>query len=105
MNDLVYVMYNLKLKSRKVKEKGFVISFEDINSDDEWLIEDANEENVVQMQNHDNVEQVDVNVINVFEVDVVINDVESGSRGGNVDLNGSSSNLSSVNDEGVSSGA
>jgi hypothetical protein len=53
------------------------------------------------MQNHDNVEQVHVNVNNVFGADVT-NVVVSG---GNVDLNGSSRNPSSVNDDGVSSGA
>ena len=55
------------------------------------------------MQGHDNVEQADVNVNNVFEADVVSNVVEHGGRGENVDLNGSSRNPSSVNGEGVSS--
>jgi len=58
----------------------------------------------VQIQNHENVEQADVNVNNVFGADVVTNFVESGGRGCNVDVNGRSRNPSSVN-QGVSSGA
>ncbi|GJT08823.1 SCAN domain-containing protein [Tanacetum coccineum] len=41
MNDLVYVMYNLKLigrEERKQKEEDFY--FEDVDSDDEWITED-----------------------------------------------------------------
>nr|ABN09068.1 hypothetical protein MtrDRAFT_AC172744g6v1 [Medicago truncatula] len=53
------------------------------------------------MQNHDNVEQADVNVNNVFGADVVSNVVESGDY---VDLDGSSRNPSSINDDGVLSG-
>ncbi|RHN41588.1 hypothetical protein MtrunA17_Chr8g0367651 [Medicago truncatula] len=57
------------------------------------------------MQIHDNVEQANVNVNNAFGADVVTNVVESGGRGGNVDLNGSLRNPSSDNDEGNSSRA
>ncbi|GKE17047.1 SCAN domain-containing protein [Tanacetum coccineum] len=41
MNDLVFVMYNLKLigrEERKQKEEDFY--FEDVDSDDEWIMED-----------------------------------------------------------------
>ncbi|GJX82056.1 zf-BED domain-containing protein [Tanacetum coccineum] len=41
MNDLVYLMYNLKLigrEERKQKEEDFY--FEDVDSDDEWITED-----------------------------------------------------------------
>ena len=44
MNDLVYVMYNLKLsgrEERKRKEDDFGVeqpeTFEDVDSDDEWI--------------------------------------------------------------------
>ncbi|GKB42929.1 zf-BED domain-containing protein [Tanacetum coccineum] len=44
MNDLVYVMYNLKLsgrEERKRKEEDFeMFHFEDVDSDDEWITED-----------------------------------------------------------------
>ncbi|PWA44068.1 hypothetical protein CTI12_AA529830 [Artemisia annua] len=47
MNDLVYVMYNLKLsgrEERKRKEEDFGVeqpeTFEDVDSDDEWITED-----------------------------------------------------------------
>jgi hypothetical protein len=48
------------------------------------------------MHIHDNVEHVDVNVNNVFGANVATNVVDSGVRGGNIDLNGSSRNPSSV---------
>ena len=40
MNDLVYVMYNLKLKSRQVR-KTVTLPFDDIHSDDEWITEET----------------------------------------------------------------
>ncbi|GJS24456.1 zf-BED domain-containing protein [Tanacetum coccineum] len=44
MNDLVYVMYNLKLsgrEERKRKEEDFeTFNFEDVDSDDEWITKD-----------------------------------------------------------------
>ncbi|KAK7379807.1 hypothetical protein VNO78_34329 [Psophocarpus tetragonolobus] len=40
MNDLVYVMYNLKLKSKQTK-KTMTLPFEEIESDDEWITEDG----------------------------------------------------------------
>jgi len=42
MNDLVYVMYNLKLKSRQLR-KTVALPFDDIESDDEWITEEAND--------------------------------------------------------------
>ena len=36
MNDLVYVMYNLKLKSRQTR-KNVALPVEDMKSDDEWI--------------------------------------------------------------------
>ncbi|XP_057443963.1 uncharacterized protein LOC130736134 [Lotus japonicus] len=42
MNDLVYVMYNNKLRSRQVRRK-VVLPFDDIESDDEWITEDVEE--------------------------------------------------------------
>nr|KYP46571.1 hypothetical protein KK1_031801 [Cajanus cajan] len=40
MNDLVYVMYNLKLKI-KVIRKFVTLPFDDIQSDDEWITEEG----------------------------------------------------------------
>jgi len=40
MNDLVYVMYNLKLKSKQIR-KIVALSFDDIESDDEWITKDG----------------------------------------------------------------
>jgi len=42
MNDLVYVMYNLKLKSRQI-QKIVALPFDDIESDDEWITEEADD--------------------------------------------------------------
>ncbi|XP_052726181.1 uncharacterized protein LOC108332656 [Vigna angularis] len=42
MNDLVYVMYNYKLKSRQIR-KIVALPFDDIESDDEWITEEAND--------------------------------------------------------------
>ncbi|KAG4907183.1 hypothetical protein JHK82_055845 [Glycine max] len=42
MNDLVYVMYNLKLKSRQTR-KIVALPFEDMESDDEWITEEGDE--------------------------------------------------------------
>jgi len=40
MNDLVYVMYNLKLKSKQIR-KTVALPFDDIESDDEWITGDG----------------------------------------------------------------
>ena len=39
MNDLVFVMYNLKIKDKRVNPSTIrrEISIEDLSSDDEWL--------------------------------------------------------------------
>ena len=42
MNDLLYVMYNLKLKSRQTR-KIVALPFEDMESDDEWITEEGDE--------------------------------------------------------------
>ncbi|KAJ1383181.1 Ribonuclease H-like superfamily [Sesbania bispinosa] len=62
MNDLVYVMYNLKLKSKQVK-KNLVIPFDELHSDDEWITEEGdanlNGENVQPPPLRDENENVD----------------------------------------------
>lgn len=49
MNDLVYVMYNLKLSGREGRKKKEIayateqletLNIDDIDSDDEWIIEE-----------------------------------------------------------------
>ena len=42
MNDLVYVMYNLKLKSRQTR-KTVALPFEDMEFDDEWITEEGDD--------------------------------------------------------------
>lgn len=42
MNDLVYVMYNLKLKSRQTR-KNIALPFEDMKSDDEWITKEGDD--------------------------------------------------------------
>ncbi|RZB42462.1 hypothetical protein D0Y65_053162 [Glycine soja] len=42
MNDLVYVMYNLKLKSRQTR-KTVALPFEDMESDDEWITQEGDD--------------------------------------------------------------
>lgn len=40
MNDLVFVMYNLKLKERQLKrDSKFTYDLNDVPSDDEWITE------------------------------------------------------------------
>ncbi|XP_059624684.1 uncharacterized protein LOC132267551 [Cornus florida] len=41
MNDLVFVMYNIKLKERNLKRQAVIepIIFEDVSSDDDWITE------------------------------------------------------------------
>ena len=43
MNDLVYVMYNLKMKERRAKSLSTKeeIGLENLSSDDEWLAADS----------------------------------------------------------------
>ncbi|CAI8587762.1 unnamed protein product [Vicia faba] len=91
-------MYNMKLKSRKEETKSVVFSVEDIHSDDEWVIEYPNEENV---QTEVKIKQDDVIVNNVVEVYVVVTNIMQSGGGGNVELGGSetSSNPILVNDE------
>lgn len=82
MNDLVYVMYNLKLKNKQVK-RGPIIPFDDIQSDDEWITEkgdDSNEEEVVQPLGGDPIPSPSHEIDDMVEV-------------GNVELVGSSNNV------------
>ena len=43
MNDLVFVMYNLKMKERRAKplSTNEEIGLENLSSDDEWLVADC----------------------------------------------------------------
>lgn len=47
MNDLVYVMYNLKLSNKQIR-KTVALPFDDIQSDDEWITEEG-----------DNIDEID----------------------------------------------
>lgn len=38
MNDLVFVMYNLKLSNKQVRKQ---LSVDDLSSDDEWIVEEG----------------------------------------------------------------
>ena len=70
MNDLVYVMQNLKLKSRQAR-KTIALPFEDMESDDEWITEEGDD-----IFDEDNV-----------QVEQPLGESDSGS---NIDLNGGS---------------
>ncbi|XLS90710.1 hypothetical protein HN51_066718, partial [Arachis hypogaea] len=50
MNDLVYVMYNLKLKGKQIR-KTQELEFDAVHSDDEWITEDVNE-NIAESVEH-----------------------------------------------------
>ncbi|XP_057746304.1 uncharacterized protein LOC130965555 [Arachis stenosperma] len=50
MNDLVYVMYNLKLKGKQIR-KTPELEFDTVHSDDEWITEDVNE-NIAESVEH-----------------------------------------------------
>ncbi|XLT76258.1 hypothetical protein HN873_032532, partial [Arachis hypogaea] len=50
MNDLVYVMYNLKLKDKQIR-KIPELEFDAVHSDDEWITEDVNE-NIAESVEH-----------------------------------------------------
>ncbi|XLR66738.1 hypothetical protein S83_017410 [Arachis hypogaea] len=50
MNDLVYVMYNLKLKGKQIR-KTPKLEFDAVHSDDEWITEDVNE-NIAESVEH-----------------------------------------------------
>ena len=72
MNDLVYVMYNLKLKSRQTR-KTVALAFEDMESDDEWITKEG----------YDIFDEIEYNVLLEQPLG------ESGS-GSNIDLVGGS---------------
>ena len=81
MNDLVYVMYNLKLKSKQ-NRKSIALPFDEIESDNEWITEEGynDEDEQPQAEGHgDNVELVgDVGgssndpVVDAFDLDNLI---------------------------------
>uniref|UniRef100_A0A0R0LAU2 Uncharacterized protein n=2 Tax=Glycine subgen. Soja TaxID=1462606 RepID=A0A0R0LAU2_SOYBN len=82
MNDLVYVIYNLKLKSKQNKKKSIALPFDEIESDDEWIIEEGYNDEDEQPQGESdggNVELVgDVGgssndlVVDIFDLDNLI---------------------------------
>lgn len=45
MNDLVFIMANSRLNNPK-RQSSNDLSFDDVLSDDEWIVEDAYEENL-----------------------------------------------------------
>ena len=47
MNDLVFVMYNLKLKDRQVRKSIEMDDFENVSSDDEWIASEGTSYNEV----------------------------------------------------------
>ncbi|PKI78962.1 hypothetical protein CRG98_000603 [Punica granatum] len=50
MNDLVFVMYNLKLKDKKIR-KQVDLQVEDIFSDDEWIVEEETKKTITSRYN------------------------------------------------------
>ena len=74
MNDLTYVMCNLKLTSKK-KSSSFEHDFDEIDSDDEWINDGVTDE--VGLVEEDNVDEslqshgIDENMENsIFDVDL-----------------------------------
>ena len=74
MNDLAYVMCNLKLTSKK-KSRSFEHDFDEIHSDDEWINDGVTDE--VGLVEEDNVDEslqshgIDENMENsIFDVDL-----------------------------------
>ncbi|XP_057452218.1 uncharacterized protein LOC130744040 [Lotus japonicus] len=66
MNDLVYVMYNLKLKNKPKKRNDFAsCSFEEVASDDEWLTEEGENVNVNELNEEVGLEHLNDNDVNV----------------------------------------
>jgi len=47
MNDLVYVMYNSKLRNKQIR-RSIALPFEDIQSNNEWITEEG--DNVVEVE-------------------------------------------------------
>jgi len=47
MNDLVYVMYHLKLRNKQIRN-SFAFPFDDIESNNEWITEER--DNVVEVE-------------------------------------------------------
>ena len=77
MNDLVYVMYNLKLKNKQIR-KTVVLSFDDIQSDDEWITEEGDNIDEIDQVQDANVHlnpAIRVPTIDVFDLENVTFDV------------------------------
>jgi len=64
MNDLVYVMYNLKLSNKQIR-KTVDLPFDDIQSDDEWITEEGDNIDEIDQVQDANVHQT-VNHIRSF---------------------------------------
>ena len=82
MNDLVFVMYNSKLMERKQhSRKDFDSNFDDISSDDEWIVEnDENSSNNEGLGSDDGDNIHDLEVENEDE----LHDIQVGEVGSNV---------------------
>ncbi|MED6224536.1 hypothetical protein PIB30_085093 [Stylosanthes scabra] len=58
MNDVIFVMTNSRLAKKKPPRKTADYSLEDLNSDEEWIVEDENEiENLEELDT-----QIDINL-------------------------------------------
>ncbi|XP_057451930.1 uncharacterized protein LOC130743719 [Lotus japonicus] len=93
MNDLVYVMYNLKLKNKPKKRNVFAsCSFEEVASDDEWITEEEEDVNVNELN-----EEVGLEHLNDNDVNVDLDDV--GGSISYTNASGIRQNFSSNSDE------
>ncbi|XP_057446323.1 uncharacterized protein LOC130738365 [Lotus japonicus] len=99
MNDLVYVMYNLKLKNKPKKRNVFAsCSFEEVASDDEWITEEGEDVNVNELN-----EEVGLEHLNDNDVNVDLDEVE-GSISTHTNASGIRQDFSSDSDEGDADG-
>ncbi|XP_057425969.1 uncharacterized protein LOC130719358 [Lotus japonicus] len=98
MNDLVYVMYNLKLKNKPKKRNVFAsCSFEEVASDDEWITEEGEDVNVNERN-----EEVGLEHLNDNDVNVDLDEVEGSIS--HTNASGIRQDFSSDSDEGDADG-
>nr|AGV40502.1 hypothetical protein [Phaseolus vulgaris] len=78
VNDLVYLMYNLKLKNKQIR-KIVALPFDNIESTNEWIIKDGDNVDLEQAQNEGHGGNVDIvgpsltdSILDAFDFDNII---------------------------------
>jgi len=82
MNDLVYVMYNLKFKSTQIREI-VALPFDEIQSNDEWITKEADDVvEIEQVEGEIDVQNVSLDgpttypILNTLDLDNITFDVD-----------------------------